>query len=209
MKKIPTLFIRQFEDHQIAGITDEVYPGMEWVMRGEGKATVKIDGACSCIIEGKFYVRYDAKLNKNGNRKPIPEGAIPCQDKPDPITGHLPCWNPVLQDNPGQKWFREAYRNAANEGRLLRTVPDGNLLDHTYEVIGPHFQGNPYHLEHDTMVPHGTEEIAELNSGAPRTFEEIREWLKTHEVEGIVFWKDGVPQCKIKRKDFGFIWNKR
>lgn len=25
-------------------------------------------------------------------------------------------------------------------------------------------------------------------------------------IEGIVFWKDGVPRCKIKRKDFGFKW---
>lgn len=24
--------------------------------------------------------------------------------------------------------------------------------------------------------------------------------------EGIVFWKDGQPQCKIKRSDFGFPW---
>lgn len=26
--------------------------------------------------------------------------------------------------------------------------------------------------------------------------------------EGIVFWKDGQPQCKIKRSDFGFPWGK-
>ena len=24
--------------------------------------------------------------------------------------------------------------------------------------------------------------------------------------EGIVFWKDGEPRCKIKRSDFGFTW---
>lgn len=28
------------------------------------------------------------------------------------------------------------------------------------------------------------------------------EWV----LEGIVFWKDGQPQCKIKRTDFGFSW---
>lgn len=27
-----------------------------------------------------------------------------------------------------------------------------------------------------------------------------------HEIEGIVFWKDGEPRCKIKRSDFGFEW---
>ena len=41
-----------------------------------------------------------------------------------------------------------------------------------------------------------------------RTFEGIREYLENHYMEGIVFWKDGKPRCKIKRKDFGFDWNK-
>ena len=27
--------------------------------------------------------------------------------------------------------------------------------------------------------------------------------------EGLVFWKDGKPRCKIKRTDFGFEWNGR
>lgn len=28
-------------------------------------------------------------------------------------------------------------------------------------------------------------------------------------MEGIVFWKDGEPKCKIKRSDFGFPWNSK
>ncbi len=28
-----------------------------------------------------------------------------------------------------------------------------------------------------------------------------------HYIEGIVFWKDGEPRCKIKRSDFGLEWN--
>ncbi len=40
----------------------------------------------------------------------------------------------------------------------------------------------------------------------PRNFEGIRDYLATHYIEGIVFWKDGQPQCKIKRSDFGFDW---
>ena len=44
----------------------------------------------------------------------------------------------------------------------------------------------------------------------PRTFEGIRGWLKEHDdCEGIVFWKDGEPKCKIKRSDFGFEWNNK
>ena len=41
---------------------------------------------------------------------------------------------------------------------------------------------------------------------APRTFKGLREYLRTHNIEGLVFWKDGEPQCKIKRSDFGFMW---
>ncbi|MBR1609071.1 MAG: hypothetical protein IJ678_05595 [Kiritimatiellae bacterium] len=39
-----------------------------------------------------------------------------------------------------------------------------------------------------------------------RTFDGIRDYLCEHEIEGLVFWHDGEPQCKIKRSDFGFIW---
>ena len=41
---------------------------------------------------------------------------------------------------------------------------------------------------------------------APRTFEGLREYLRTHNIEGLVFWKGGEPQCKIKRSDFGIKW---
>ena len=39
--------------------------------------------------------------------------------------------------------------------------------------------------------------------------EEIEfDYLEIHVIEGIVFWKDGHPRCKIKRKDFGFPWGR-
>ena len=41
-----------------------------------------------------------------------------------------------------------------------------------------------------------------------RTFEGIRKYLEEHNIEGLVFWKDGHPACKIKRSDFGFAWPK-
>lgn len=55
--------------------------------RGEGVATVKVDGSCCAMINGKFYKRYDAKKGRS-----IPRGAIKCQKEPDPVTGHMPCW---------------------------------------------------------------------------------------------------------------------
>lgn len=183
MKKIPTLFEREYAGHKVVGIKDTVTPGMEWVLDGEGEATVKIDGACCAIINDVFYRRYDAKKGKTP-----PAGAIPCCD-PDPVTGHWPHWVPTSRDNPGDKWFIRALDNTPY------------LEDRTYEAIGPHFQGNPYGLPDDVLVPHGAEVIEVV-----RTFRDIRDYLEHHNIEGIVFWKDGEPQCKIKRSDFGFPW---
>ena len=39
-----------------------------------------------------------------------------------------------------------------------------------------------------------------------RSFVELRDYLGSHNIEGIVFWLNGEPKCKIKRSDFGFKW---
>jgi len=184
MKKIPTLFERKYDNHKVVGITKNVTPGMEWVLDGDGIATVKIDGSCTAIIDGVFYKRYDAKKGK----KP-PEGSIPCCD-PDPVTGHWPHWVAVDWANPADKWFVNAFNNSP--------FPKENG---TYEAIGPHFQSNPYGLSDDILEPHGVKRIE-----VERTFSGIREYLEAHNIEGIVFWKEGEPKCKIKRSDFGFAW---
>lgn len=189
MKKIPTLFKREFEGHNIVNILPEVTEGMEWVLDGEGLATVKWDGSCCAIIDGVFYKRYDAK-----NGKPVPEGAIKCQEEADPVTGHLPCWVKVDKNNPGDKWFVEAEKSVNYTNTQLASI-------RTYEAIGKHFNGNPYNMDYDTLIPHGVDIIE-----VPRTFEGIKKYLEDNHIEGIVFWKDGEPKCKIKRSDFGFEW---
>ena len=189
MKKIPTLFKREFEGHKVIKILPEVTPGFEWVLEGNGIATVKWDGACCAIINWKLYKRYDAKKGKTP-----PEGAIPCCD-PDPVTGHWPHWIKCDPDNPADKWFFKA----EDETGYINT----QLVPYrTYEAIGKHFNGNPYGIEQDALVPHGNDEITDLD----RSFDGIREYLRTHTIEGIVFWKDDEPQCKIKRSDFGLKW---
>ena len=188
MKKIPTLFKRVFEDHKIVDIKPEVPRWLEWVLRGEGYATVKMDGACCAIIDGKFYKRFDAKHGKTP-----PPGAIPC-GKPDAVTGHWPHWVPVDENNPADRWFVEAKKNTKYP-----------LIDATYEAVGKHFQGNPYRMEFDMLEPHGLRII----QGLDRSFEGIRSYLEDNEIEGIVFWKDDQPMCKIKRSDFGIPWNIR
>ena len=183
MKKIPTLFERKFEGHKIVGITDKITPGCEDAFLN-GVATIKIDGSCCAIIDGKFYKRYDAKKGK----KP-PEGAIPCCD-PDPITGHWPHWVKMNKDDPADKWFVRAFEN---------TYVSYHGVNRTFEAVGPHFQGNPHNLTRDCIIPHGQDVVY-----VKRTFEDILEYLNENIVEGLVFWLDGEPVCKIKRSDFGF-----
>jgi hypothetical protein len=195
MKKIPTLFKREFESHRVARTLPEITEGLEWVLTDpDVVATAKIDGACCAIINGEFYKRFDAKKGK-----PYPEDAIKCQDAPDPVTGHWPMWVKCDRDNPADKWFCEAYDNSK------RCI---GLDDGTYEAIGKHFQGNPYKLDKDRLEIHGRRVIysIHLNKDVNRTYENIKEWLEFHEVEGIVFWKKKQPICKIKRSDFGFEW---
>ena len=192
MKKIPTLFERDFLDDHTVMAKPIVANGMEWVFAGEGVATIKFDGACCAIINGEFYKRYDAK-----HGKPVPDGAIKCQEEADSITGHLPCWVKCDRNNPADKWLWGAY----NRAKML-TIEE--LCDGTYEAIGVHFQGNPYKLPYDFITPHG-----KITVDVERTFEGIRKWLMEHHEEGLVFWKDGQPRCKIKRTDFGFEWNGR
>lgn len=196
MKKIPTLFAREFLGRGKVRTLPYVTPGMEWVLEGKGVATVKIDGACCAIIDGKFYKRYDAKWGKTP-----PAGAIPCCD-PDPVTGHWPHWVAVDKNDPGDKWFVEAYRNSVTAIHVGLPDVEPTLTDWTYEAVGPHFQGNPYKITFDMLVPHGSIDAVNVTP----TFEGIRKWLEENNEEGLVFWLDGEPRCKIKRTDFGFEW---
>lgn len=184
MKKIPTLFERIYDNHKIVGITDHIAPGCEEAFKN-GIATVKFDGACCAIINGEFYKRYDCKKGKTP-----PEGAIACCE-PDPITGHWPHWVKVDPSKPEDKWFYGAY---IHSGSTL-------LSDGTYEAVGPHFQGNPYELYCEELVRHG-----DLLVNVMRDFDYIKEYLEDHKIEGLVFWLNGEPVCKIKRSDFGFAW---
>lgn len=187
---MPTLFKRVFnEDHSVTTL-NEVTPGCEWVLNGEGIATQKLDGTCTMIKDGELWKRYDAKRGK-----PIPEGAIKCQPEHDPITGHLPCWVKVDFNNKENKWFIKAFLEQKENGF--------DFKDGTYELCGPHFQSNPENLEKDKFIRHGSISL----SGVPRDFDGIRQFLFDNNIEGIVFHRDNGEMCKIKRTDFGFIWN--
>lgn len=195
MKKIPTVYEKVFDGRKYLGVTNIFTNKVCENAFLYGDATVKMDGAAVAVIVGKLYTRYDAKLDKNGVPKPIPENAIPCCER-DPITGHMPCWLPAdIKANQNCKWHIAAFENYCKE--------QGYVADGTYEAIGVHFQGNPYKLDNDTLYRHGSAILCDV----PRTYDGIAQWLKEYYVEGIVFWYNNEPVCKIRRIDFLYSWN--
>lgn len=184
MQKIISVFQRNYDGDRL--IRDEVVPGAEWVLAGEGLATRKFDGSCCMVKGGELYKRYDAK-----NGKPLPEGFIPEQD-PDPITRHHPGWLKV-GEVPEDMWFRAAWANVFQHNGGV-APPDS-----TYEAVGPHFQGNPERFEWDTLVRHGVERLPYFH----RDFLGMRSYLESLDIEGIVFHHPDGRMAKVKKKDFG------
>lgn len=181
MRKIISLFQRNYDGDRL--VRDEVVPGAEWVIAGEGVATRKWDGTCCMIRDGSLFKRYDAKRGKTP-----PPGFEPAQD-PDPVTGHCPGWLRIpIGDNPEDRWHREAWKA---EGIVV--------FDGTYELCGPRIQGNPEGLPSHVLIPHGKHTLI----GAPRDFGGIKAYLAFGDIEGIVWHHPDGRMVKIKARDFG------
>lgn len=176
MRKIISLFQRNYETDRL--VRNEIVPGAEWVLEGEGVATRKYDGTCCMVRDGKLYKRYDAKKGKTP-----PANFEPAQDY-DEVTGHMPGWIPV-NDGPEDRWHREA--------------ADSSLADGTYELLGPKVQGNPEGFDTHTLIRHG----ATILTDAPRDFDAIKNYLSDGRIEGIVWHHPDGRMVKIKAKDFG------
>lgn len=196
MKKIISLFQRNYDGDGL--VRDEIVPGAEWVVAGEGQATRKFDGTCCLVRGGKLFKRYDAK-----NGKTPPPGWEAAQE-PDSITGHHPGWLPV-GDGPADQWHRQAWANQPG-------LPDG-----TYELCGPKVQSDaerkfrlyeqPDPMMH-ILIPHGYFVYASYQEGClsdacPRTFARLRRWFVGKNIEGIVWHHPDGRMVKIKKRDFG------
>jgi hypothetical protein len=189
MKKIASLFQRNYEgDRQVR---DEVVPGSEWVVAGEGVATRKWDGMAVMVKGGEVFKRYDAKAGRTP-----PSDFIPAQPAADPQSGHWPGWIPATGSDSawvieGVEWGR---KNLFGSG----AVPDG-----TYEVCGPKIGtrhgANPEGLTEHILVPHGRDKLPD----SPRTFLALREYLLANVIEGIVWHHTDGRMAKIKAADFG------
>lgn len=180
MQKIKTVFVI---DRTTYRATEMVYA--DWVVKGEGTATIKWDGTSVMIKDGVMFKRYDAK-----HGKVPPLGFEPAEEFPDPITGHWPGWLKVSETAPEDKYHRAAFRD--------------DLEDGTYELVGPKVQGNLYDHDEHTLIRHGAD-IVDVD----RTFQGILTWLENHEHEGLVFHHPDGRMAKIRRKDFGLPWGRK
>lgn len=188
---MPCLFVREFHGRNSHTITDQVTPGCEWVLAGEGVATVKWDGTACLVKDGTLWKRYDAKVNpKTGMHKEPPPGALPCDPEPDPVTGHWPHWVRVDPDKPEDRRHVEAWQSFTG------------LDEGTYELVGPAVNGNPHCVWSHKLIKHGESEIVLPD----RTFEGLRAFLADFFYEGVVFHHPDGRMCKIRRADFGFPW---
>ncbi len=177
MKKIISLFQRNYDGDRL--VRDEVVSGSEWVANGEGVATRKYDGTCCLVRNGILYKRYEIK--PMGITPPLFEPAT----EVDKVTGKQQGWLPV-GTGPEDKWHREAFMGA-------------DLTDGTYELCGPKVQGNAERFEKHVLIVHGDCVLPD----APRTFNELRAYLSSTPIEGIVWHHTDGRMVKIKAKDFG------
>lgn len=180
MRKIPTLFVRSADRRMVV---DEVTPGCEWVLAGEGRPTRKIDGTCILVRrDGMAVHAYARREVKRG--KVAPPNFVPLQH--DEVTGKTVGWEPVQQSG-----FLVPVLEA------LDRHPD--IEPGTYELIGPKINGNPEGSPVHALVRHGDITLEDV----PLTFAGLRDYLLGHgEMEGIVWHHPSGLMAKLKRRDF-------
>ena len=182
MKKIPTLFIRNEKD--MSRVLPIVDPGCQWVLDGEGVAHQKLDGTSCMIKDCELYKRREVKFGRER-----PDGFI----EVGYTNGKTQGWVPVDQMD---RWHNAAFLILKHTAEKTE-IP---IKDGTYELIGPKVQGNPENFPHHALKRH---DQTVKYPDAPRTYEELAEWFRDMDIEGIVWHHDDGRYAKIKGKDFG------
>lgn len=187
MRKIPTLFQRDPHDRRY--VLPVVTQTCEWVLAGEGVATIKYDGTCTMFDGERWWARREVKPGKT----PPPEWR---EVDFDEVTGKRVGWEPI-ERSAFASVFASATRSAAPRAGA------------TYELVGPKVNRNPHAFAEHRLVRHGLDEIG----SAPRQFDELRNFLLLKPspelpgyIEGIVWWRKlddpDAGLAKLKVRDF-------
>lgn len=186
MRKIETVFLRAGPKFQA---TPEVDPSCAWVVAGEGAPTRKYDGSACLFLHGVLHKRLEWKKEKG----PPPEGWHHHSFALDQRSGHG--WI-VISDRPEDRIHLEvASLGVDDRGAAL-------LDGQTYELCGPRVNGNPEAFDRHVLVPHGRDLLDEFG----RSFDEVRLFLESNAVEGVVWHHPDGRMAKAKRRDFGLPW---
>jgi hypothetical protein len=198
VKKIPTVFVRNPDDRRY--VTDEITPGCEWVLAGEGVATRKYDGTCVRVENGEAFSVWARREVRPG--KATPPGFVEVER--DETTGKVVGWEPWSSSS-FARFIAEAQITWAEEHPL----PDpwrGDPPSGTYELIGPKINGNPEHANEHRLIPHAqAEQLSEFRIDGERTFASIRGTVDVYAkqgYEGIVWHHPDGRMAKLKARDF-------
>lgn len=179
MQKIPTLFLR---DEALRGhpVINQVTPGCEWVLAGEGTATRKMDGMNVKVEGGLLFKRHKPKGEYTN-------------------ASYVPC----RRDDPADQYLYAALDRTI--GRVADGIYEavGPKIQGGACGISPTLVGVlPFEQHLDIAWLQGGLPGAELE----RTFVGLRRFLSANRIEGIVFHHPDGRLAKIKRRDFGLPW---
>jgi len=193
MKKIPTLFRRNPESMNL--VLPEINPACDWVIRGEGRAYIKLDGTCCMILDGKLYKRRVVK-----KLHPTPPDFTSVDF--DKITGKAFGWVDAVAGAQSDKYHWMAWPHVPG-------MPSHFLADGTYELVGPKIQGGverAYDIH--TLVKHDDPKLRIEAYAGPQgdsvSYQHIKTAMREFDHEGIVWHHPDGRMAKIKAIDFGF-----
>lgn len=193
MRKIPTVFTR---DASRRYVTDEVTPGCEWVLAGEGTATRKYDGTCVRLDEaGAWWARREVKPGK------FPPLAWREVDH-DEITGKRVGWEPIGQSS-FAKFHAEALRQVDALSPTGDTIPPV-FEPGTYELCGPKVNGNPEKYETHRLIRHANAEVLDYTLTNDGSFEGLTSIVRDMAAvgwEGLVWHHPDGRMAKLKARD--------
>ncbi len=184
MKKIPTLFRRDGKF-----VVDEVTPGCEWVIAGEGVPRRKFDGTCTMFDGLAWWARREVKP---GKKAPDDFVEADYDENTDKRFGWVP-----IETSGYLKYFEEALENSAPPEPLRQPVG-------TYELVGPKVNGNPEGLDSHELVRHKAAQVLVLVP--PLDFEFLSKVVPAlrhvNGFEGVVWHHPDGRMAKLKGRDF-------
>lgn len=185
MNKIPTLFVRDFEHSNGRYVTEEVTPGCEWVLAGEGVPTRKYDGTCVMFDGSDWWARREVKAPR-GVTTTLPDGFDPISY--DETTEKWMGWEPIEQSG-----FAKFHAEA---------IAGEDFKPGTYELCGPRINKNPEGYDMHILVRHdAATQFSSLNGTSYEFWREVM--TGDHfPYEGVVWHHPDGRMAKLKVRDF-------